>query len=134
MSEYSHTLEFELRYRDLDPMGHVNNAVYVTYLEHARAAYFRDVIGITLDSIDSVLATVTVDYRAPIELSADTATIKTRVPELGTSSIPMEYAISAAGELAATAETVQVVIDGETEQSRPIPEDWRETIEAYEGF
>ncbi|NIS30651.1 MAG: acyl-CoA thioesterase, partial [Actinobacteria bacterium] len=65
------TVSLPVRFRDLDPMGHVNNAVYATYLEHARARYFRDVVGEALPTADTVLVHLSVDYRAPIDMDAD---------------------------------------------------------------
>ncbi|XVH31972.1 acyl-CoA thioesterase [Haloferacaceae archaeon DSL9] len=127
------TTEVPVRFRDLDTMGHVNNAVYATYLEQARVDYFRDVIGEGLHEVNSVLATLSIEYRRPVQL-ADSVTVSIAVPQLGKSSIPMEYEIRAGGELAATAETVQVAVDPETERSRPIPASWRDRIREFEGL
>lgn len=118
--------DLQVRFRDLDPMGHVNNAIYVTYLEQARAEYFEAVIGESLRDVPTVLVTVTIDYRAEITLG-DPVTVRLSVGDLGRSSIPMVYEIRAGGDLAATAETVQVVVD-ESGDSRSIPEEWRDRI------
>lgn len=127
-------VDLAVRFRDIDAMGHVNNAVYATYLEHARARYFRDVVGASLVDADTVLAHLSLDYRAPIDLEDETVTVALTVPRLGTSSIPMEYELLVGDEVAATAESVQVVFDRETGTSRPIPEDWRAAIEADQGL
>ena len=134
MDEDAFTVDVEIRFRDLDAMGHVNNAVYATYLEHARARYFREVVDVALDDADTVLAHLSLDYRTPIDLDADVATVALSVPRLGTSSIPMAYEVRAGGEVAATAESVQVVFDRETGASRPLPDDWRARIEADQGL
>jgi len=123
----------DVRFRDLDTMGHVNNALYATYLEEARSAYYQEVIGESLPDVDTVLAHLSIDYRAPIELN-DIVTVVVTVPELGESSIPMDYEISSDDATAATAETVQVVWNREVGGSNPIPEKWRERIETYEGL
>lgn len=115
-------------------MGHVNNAVYATYLEQARVEYFAEVLGRSLDTTASVLASLSIDYRAPVELDQGSVTVAVDVPELGTSSIPMEYEIRTEEEIAATADTVQVLYDAENEESRPIPSDWRGTIESYHNL
>ncbi len=128
-----YAVDVTVRFRDIDAMGHVNNAVYATYLEHARVGYYRDVVGSSLAEADTVLAHLSVDYRAPIELDDGTVEVSVSVPRLGDSSIPMAYEVVASGAVAATAETVQVVIDRETGESVPIPEGWREAIEAFEG-
>lgn len=126
---YDFEVGLDVRLRDVDFMGHVNNAVYATFLEEAREAYFADVIGVSLTDVGTVLATLTIDYVRPIEADAD-VTVALRVSELGTSSLPMEYEIRADGERAATARTVQVLVDRETEQSQSIPTEWRTRIEA----
>ena len=120
--------EFRVRFRDVDAMQHVNNAVYSTYLEQARADYFREVLGESLTAVDTVLASLSIDFLAPIA-GDDEVTVTLTVEELGTSSIPMAYEIRRGdGTVAATAETVQVVYDRETESARPIPEAWRDAI------
>jgi len=45
MEGFRYSLGIDVRYRDLDPVGHVNNAVYATYLEHTRTNYYADVLG-----------------------------------------------------------------------------------------
>jgi acyl-CoA thioester hydrolase len=127
MSE-DYIVDVPVRFRDLDPMGHVNNAVYASYLEQARVAYFDEVVGERLDEVDTVLASMTIEYRRSIELEDDVS-IALSIVDTGTSSITMEYEIRTDEEIAATAETVQVVIDRDTETSRPIPDEWRERIE-----
>ncbi|UPV74720.1 acyl-CoA thioesterase [Halorussus limi] len=133
MSDYSFTHDVEVRYHDLDPMGHVNNAVYASYFEQARIAYFEEVLDVPVDEIESVLANLEIDFRRPVEMDHD-VTVALRVPELGETSIPMEYEVRADGAVAATGETVQVAVDGETKSSRPIPDSWREQIRTFEGL
>lgn len=111
-------------------MGHVNNAVYASYLEQARAEYFQSVLGTPLDEIPTVLVHLEIDYRRPIALG-DTVTVAMCVTDLGESSLGMEYELCAEGDVAATAETVQVVIDFETERSVSIPDEWRESIDQH---
>jgi acyl-CoA thioester hydrolase len=128
--EYEFSTEFRVRFRDIDAMDHVNNAVYSTYLEQARADYFREVVGISLAGVDTVLASLSIDFRAPIDPD-DRVTVHLTVSSLGTSSITMAYEVRRGdGAVAATAETVQVVYDRESESSRPIPDAWRDAIEA----
>ena len=130
--EYETTVD--VRFRDIDAMGHVNNAVYATYAEQARVDYFRDVVDRDLSAVGSVLATITIDYRRPIEIDDGPLTVVVDVPDLGESSIPMTYDVyTADGDLAAEIESVQVAVDRESGESRPLPDDWREAIEAYHG-
>jgi acyl-CoA thioester hydrolase len=112
-------------------MGHVNNAVYATYLEQTRADYFADVVGHRLHEVTTVLVSQSVDYRRPIEWGEDVS-VALAVPDLGESSIPMEYEVRADGDLAATAETVQVRVDDDGNAKR-IEDAWRERIREAGG-
>ncbi|WP_129115666.1 acyl-CoA thioesterase [Halegenticoccus tardaugens] len=130
MNATRYTADVQVRFADIDAMHHVNNAVYATFLEEARSAYFRDVLDRSLVDADTVLASLSIDYRSPIT-HGQSVTVDVSASDLGTSSIPMEYEVRADGDLAAIAETVQVVFDRETGKSRPIPDEWRERIEGH---
>ena len=129
---YNTQMELEVRYRDIDSVGHVNNAVYVTYLEQVRTRYIEDVLDVDVVDPGFVIANINIDYKRPIRFG-ETVRVGVRVTDLGTSSILMDYEIYADGERAATADTVMVPFDPETDSSRPVPEEWREAIEAHEG-
>lgn len=130
MTDDAFTVEVPVRFRDLDPMGHVNNAVYATYLEHARARYFLEVIDESLVVADTVLAHLSIDYRASIDIEDEAVEVAMWIPRLGESSIPMTYEIRSGDTVVATAESVQVAFDRATGTSKPIPEAWREVIVA----
>ncbi len=131
MSTY--TTAIAVRFRDIDAMGHVNNAVYATYLEQARTAYVRDVLGADLSSIPTVLASLSLEFRRPVLLEDGSVTVEIDVPELGKSSVPMTYEIRTDDGVVAEAESVQVAVDDEG-SSRPIPEEHRTAIESYHGI
>lgn len=123
-----------VRYRDLDTFGHVNNVVYGTYCEEARVAYIDEVLGISdIDEFNAVLASLELDFRRSVTELTD-VTVGVRVPRLGDSSFPFEYEIAADGETVATGQSVQVVVDRESRESRPIPDQWRERIAEFEGI
>lgn len=132
MAEFNYETEMDVRFRDLDLMGHLNNAVYATYLEQARVEYIEDVVEQPLMEIGAVVADLHLDFERPIDWG-DEVVVAVRVDELGTSSIPMEYEIRVDGEIAATAETLVVTFDPEAGESRPIPDAWRERIQDHEG-
>lgn len=132
MTEFSFEVELETRFRDIDAMGHVNNAVYATFLEQSRITYVEEVAGVDLESAGLVIANLSIDYRRPIEFG-QTVTVRATVPEIGTSSMPFEHEILADGELVATGETLMVHVDRETGETVPIPEAWRERVASYEG-
>lgn len=126
------TTTVEVRFRDLDTMGHVNNSVYATYLEQARAKFFDEVLGTRLDRVETVLVTLTIDFRTPIT-DEDEVEVAVQVTDLGTSSIPMSYEISDGDRLFATAETVQVLVDSETGDPKALPEAWRTAMTQPNG-
>jgi acyl-CoA thioester hydrolase len=133
MPEYSYETDLAVRVRDIDFMGHVNNAVFATYLEEARKDYFSEVLDVPLSDIRAVLAHVEIDYRNRITIDDDDVRVAVRVPEIGESSIPMEYEIRADGEVMATGETVQVAVD-QSGETRPITDSVRSSITEYEGL
>jgi len=133
MAEFSYEVELPVRFRDIDAIGHVNNAVYATYLEQARIEFIEDVLTTTVTDADVVLAHIELDFQRSIELEDD-VTVALRVPELGTSSIPMEYEVRTDGTVAATGSTVMVTVDPDGDGTRPLPEAWRERIEAHEDL
>ncbi|MFB6281484.1 MAG: acyl-CoA thioesterase [Haloferacaceae archaeon] len=128
LDRFEFVTDLRTRFRDIDSMGHVNNAVYATYLEQARADYFEAVIGRPLHEVATVLVSLEIEFRAPIELG-ETVSVGLTVPDVGESSIPMSYAVHGADGPAAVAETVQVPVDGAGEP-RPVPDVWRERIRA----
>ena len=132
MTEFAYELELDVRYRDLDTNGHVNNAVYATYCEQTHLEYFLHELGISKENAPTVLAHLELDYRRPVS-GITTVTVAASVVDIGSSSFTTEYEIREDDELVATGETTRVVLDGETEESRPVPDEWRERIEAYEG-
>lgn len=139
MNEFRFSAPIDVRFGDLDTLGHVNNVPYVRYLEEGRGRYYDEVVGVPFETIDTVVAELQVQYRSEITRH-QSVEVAVRVPELGTSSIPMEYEIEATdpetGEttVAATAETIQVNTDRETGEAVPIPEEWRRAIGEWEGF
>ncbi len=135
MGEFSYEEELSVRYRDLDPQGHVNNAVCATYLEHARTGYFEAVLDDAPDDpaeVGIVVANLELDYKRPIEFRAP-VTVALGTTEIGESSIRTAYEIRADGEVAVAAETVMVAVD-RTGSPRPISDHVREQIEDYEDL
>ena len=86
--------EIEVRFRDIDSMGHVNNAVYLSYFEQARMAWFKKLVGSEWNWIDAgiLVARHEIDYKSPVSLN-DNITISTWCESMGTSSLVMAYEI-----------------------------------------
>jgi acyl-CoA thioester hydrolase len=122
----------QVRFRDLDALGHVNNAVYLTYLEVARAAYFSRLEPDWVGKGHFILARAEVDFLRPILLQ-DPVEVGVRVVRLGRSSFDMEYLVLAAGEEAARGKTVQVWLEEEglplfPRRCGPASLQWREGL------
>jgi acyl-CoA thioester hydrolase len=124
----------EVRFRDCDAMGHVNNAVYLTYLEIARFAYWK---AAGLDRIQGeisyIMARVEIDFRASAT-HGDVLDIGLSVTGIGRSSFTMAYDIrDEDGRLLSAAKSVQVTYDYAAGASVPVPDAIRERISAFEG-
>lgn len=125
---YVHRLE--VRFRDCDPLGHVNNAVYLTYLEQARFSHWRALWGFGTPQVAPgmpgvILARVECDYKRQATYG-DTLDVRLTVPELGRTSFKYEYEIvDGQGRTVLTAKTVQVMFDYVSQKPVPIPDDIR---------
>jgi len=128
---YPFACPIQVRWRDVDALGHVNNAVIVTYLETARAELWRERFG-GGTAIPFMVARLEVDYRRQIALD-DRVWVGVRVSGLRGARYSFEYRVEANGELAAEAVTVMAhVRPGERRPSR-IPDDLRARLAALEG-
>jgi acyl-CoA thioester hydrolase len=120
----------EVRFRDCDPMGHANNAVYLTYLEQTRFSHWRSLWGFGTPQLPPgrpgvILARVECDYKRPAKYG-DTLEIRMTIAELGRTSFRYEYEIvDQEGKTVLTAKTVQVMYDYAAEKPVPIPDDIR---------
>jgi acyl-CoA thioester hydrolase len=117
-----------VRFRDLDGMGHVNNAVFMTYMETARLNYFRS-LGLGDNPLEGmILARAEVDFRSPIELG-EQVEVGVRTGRIGTKSFELDQVVRADGRVAAEGRFVLVAYDYTTNQSQEIPDSWRELFE-----
>jgi acyl-CoA thioester hydrolase len=126
--------EVDVRFADLDAMGHAHHTLPLIYLEEARAAYWREVVGRdTVDGIDYVMAEVTVRFHGRIEYPSRLR-VGVWVSRIGTKSFEMEFEIeSTDGEAKASGRTVQVMYDYARGESKEVPAEVRSRIEAWEN-
>ena len=111
-------------FRDLDPLEHVNNAVYFTYMEVARTEYYMQLTGTRrLGDVRFIIARASCDYRAPAEFG-DQLIVAVWPSEVGNSSFKFQYRITQQeeGTLVAEGETVQVAFDYKARKTIPLPE------------
>ena len=120
----------EIRWRDLDSSQHVNNAVYLSYLEEVRTGWLAHVLGDSEPVNGFVLARVAIDYRRELTLDDEAVIARCRLDRLGTSSIrTLEEIRTAKGDLAAEAEAVVVAWDQANGGSRPLTDAERSALE-----
>jgi acyl-CoA thioester hydrolase len=127
--------ELRPRFRDTDAMGHINNAVYITYLEVARQAYWAEFDAQSdYRRVPFTLAHVTCDFRTEA-LVREVLELAIRCDWIGTKSFGFAYEIreKTGGRLVVEATTVQVCYDYATKASVPMPDELRRRLEAFEG-
>ena len=125
-----HRKQLEIRWSDVDAYRHVNNAVYLNYLEECRDEWLDGALGDGEATWDFVLARVAIDFRRELRLEDDAVVVTCRLERIGTSSLTTREEIrTAADELAAEAEAVLVARDRETGRSRPLRADERSALE-----
>ena len=121
----------EVRWRDVDALRHVNNAVFATYLEECRDGWLEQALGEDGALWDYVLARVAIDFRREIGLQEEAVLARATLVRIGTSSLTLREEIRLLdGAVAAEAESVIVARDRETGRSRPLTDAEREALEA----
>jgi acyl-CoA thioester hydrolase len=113
-----------IRWRDLDALGHVNNAVYLTYLEEALNEWLEPALG-----AEWVTARVEIDFRRELRGFGGEVALRMRVERVGTSSVTsLAEIVGADGAVAARARAVVVAWDPETRRPRPLSERQRAVL------
>ncbi|CAN5243841.1 thioesterase family protein [soil metagenome] len=130
---FAHTFSQDVAFRDLDGLGHVNNAVYLSYVESARLAYLQEVLGpLELEEL-GIVADVKISFRSPAALG-ETLEVSHRVSRVGETSLVFDFEIRGGdGRLVAEGSTVHVAFDYGVQRPVPVPEEWRRRIESYEA-
>jgi acyl-CoA thioester hydrolase len=130
---FSHPVE--VRFGDIDGMGHVNNAMYFTYMETARIRYIGEVLGWDGDmhGLGFILARISCDFKLPLAYG-DSVRVYVRVTHFGKASFGMAYVLvrERDGAIVATGESVQVAYDYGAGASVTVPDEWRARITAFE--
>ena len=125
MNEFPYVRTERVRFRDCDSMGHMNNAVYSTFLEEARI----DVLG---GLAEFILARVEIDFRAELR-AGDEVEVRTRCSGIGTKSLELEHEILVGERLAAEGKSVLVGYDYALGQSVALPEALKKRLSEPRG-
>jgi acyl-CoA thioester hydrolase len=130
---FAHTFSQDVAFRDLDGLGHVNNAVYLSYVESARLAYMQEVLGtLELEEL-GIVADVKISFRSPAALG-ETLEVGHRVSRVGETSLVFDFEVRGGdGRLVAEGSTVHVAFDYGVQRPVPVPEEWRRRIESHEA-
>jgi acyl-CoA thioester hydrolase len=131
---FPYKVNIEVSFRDLDAMGHVNNAVYLSYMETARIKFLIDLLAVTsLHELPVIMAEATCTFKAPA-FFGEQLTVGVGVSRFGSKSFDMTYRIDAgAGRLIALGKTVQVMYDYAAARTLVVPEDFKAKVRAFQG-
>jgi acyl-CoA thioester hydrolase len=139
MSAFRFFHPVEVRYGDLDPQGHLNNAKYLTYFEQARIHYFMELglfnIGQSFMDVDVILAEARVTFLTPVHFGMPVK-VGVRTSKLGHKSLTVEQGLlhAESGEALASGRVILVAFDYHTNKSIPIPDGMRAKISSFEGL
>ncbi len=138
IQKFKHVIPIKVRFSDLDAMGHVNNAAYLSFLEEARLAYYNHVLNIDTNKLEfnAVVARIEIDYLEQIRLG-DKVEVYTRTGKIGNKSSDVEHLIVIVDKqnrkIAARALTKLVSFDYKTNKTIPVPDKDRSIIEMFES-
>lgn len=133
--EFRHRVPLQLRFNDIDMLGHLNNSVYVSFMDLGKAAYFKAVMPSEIDwkHINVVVANINCDFFAPSYFN-EHLEVLTAVVAVSERSFKMEQRIinSDTGEVKCIGHTIMVGFDVKTAQSAPIAQSWIDALSAFE--
>lgn len=132
MAKFPYAHPIEVRFRDIDGMGHVNNAVYFTYIEAARTEYLMRVMGAKkLQDVDWIVASASLNFRRAAAYG-DPLEVRVRPSRVGTTSFTLAYEVwdTKTHELVADGETAVVMFDYAKSAKKPIDAALRKKLEA----
>lgn len=133
--EFRHRMPLQIRFNDIDMLGHLNNGVYISFMDLGKATYFNDVMPdkINWKRINVVVVNINCDFYAPAYFH-EQLEVMTAVASVSERSFKMEQRIvnSKTGEVKCIGHTVMAGFDVETAQSAPIAKEWIDALCAYE--
>ncbi len=133
---FRHSIPVQMRFNDVDVLGHVNNSIYFTYYDLGKSAYFTTVRNGQMDWMrpDVVIANVNCNFYAPMRFG-EPVSVVTRVESIGEKSFKMHQRIvnTVTKEIKSECATVMVAFDANTQQSKQLPAVWVKAICDYEG-
>ena len=117
------------RFKDLDPLGHVNNVAYLDYLQEARVRMLMEMGQMDVATFSQVIARQEINFKRPLFLALEPITVRIWVAEIGNSSYTIDYLVlDHDGTVAADARTVMVCFDAALGIPVRVPEHLREVL------
>lgn len=132
---FRHHMPLQMRFNDIDMLGHLNNSVYLTFMDLAKTRYFQAVLGDKLrwGEIGVVIVNINCDFCAPTFFD-DTIEVETAVVAVGEKSLTLEQRVYSPDDerVRCRCRTIMSGFNTKTLTSEPISDEWRETLEKYE--
>lgn len=134
-SIFKHQIPIQLRFNDIDPLGHVNNSIYFNFFDLGKTGYFETIWKQNIDwqKSDVVIASCHADFLLPIFFHEKVA-VETAVTHIGNKSFKMEQRIvnTENNTIKCVCSTVMVSFDIKTGESKPVPGEWKQAIIDFE--
>lgn len=134
---FKHSVKVQMRFNDIDMLGHLNNSVYFSYFDIGKADYFNTIRGTKnhWGKLDIVIANVNCDFIAPTYYTESIA-VKTQVTHFHNKSFHVLQALmnETTGQIKALCRSVMVGFDPATGTSAPLSQEWKDAITNYEGM
>ena len=135
MTRKRHTINQAVRFRDIDAMGHVNNATYFTYMEESRKEFFWHIFKrFTVNDFPFILANISCNFNKPARLEDKVVAVDIRITNIGRKSFTFKHDIYRPTDPAwifATGESIQVFYDHQNNKTIEIPATFKEMVKTY---
>lgn len=134
--EYKHRTPVQIRFNDIDVLGHLNNSIYMQFMDLGKAAYFSGMLpeGFNWDNVGLVIANINIDFLAPSYLE-DNLEVLTAVESISRKSLVLDQRVinSSTGQVKSAAKVTMVCVNPKTHRTEEISQEWRDRISAFEG-
>ncbi|MDE6310695.1 MAG: acyl-CoA thioesterase [Muribaculaceae bacterium] len=135
--EFHHFLPVQIRFNDIDVLGHLNNAIYLQFMDLGKTGYFRQFMDggrFNWDTLGLVIANINIDFLAPSFIHEDLQ-VMTAVASIGNKSLVLDQRVASitTGEVKAVAKVTMVCYNTRTGSTETISDEWRHKISVYEG-
>lgn len=132
LSEFQHSVDLQIRFSDVDVLGHVNNTVYLCFYDTGKAWFFSKIHQRLIEwkKVETVIANVDCCFISPIFFGEEVA-VYTRCLSISEHSFKLQQVIALknTGEVKSACETIMVCFDPLSQKSIPMPEHWRTALE-----